>query len=59
MVICKARPTLITERNEKNLNGDENKNPFQIKKCYVRLEKLAYIERAIASGSTTIWVANQ
>lgn len=56
MVICKARPTLIIERNEKNFNGDENNNPFQIKKCYVRLEKLAHVERAIASGSTTIWV---
>ncbi len=56
MVICKARSTLIIKRIEKNINSDESNTPFQIKKCYVRLEKLAYVERAIASGSTTIWI---
>lgn len=55
MAICKARPTLIIEGIKNDSNGDENNNPFQLKHCYIRLEKLAPVERAIASGFTTLY----
>lgn len=56
MAICKLRSALITEENKDDFNGDENNNPFKLKKCYIRLEKLGHVERALALGYTTIRV---
>ena len=50
MAICKLRSALITEENKDYFNGDENNNPFKLKKYYIRLEKLGHVERALALG---------
>ena len=34
----------------------ENNNPLKLKKCSIRLQKLAYIEESIESGCTSIWI---
>jgi len=37
-------------------DDDENNNPFKLKKCSIRLQKLWYIEQAIELGCSTVWI---
>ena len=42
-------------KNKKRFSEDRN-NPYELKRCSIRLRKLWYIEKAVDFGCTTIWM---
>jgi len=48
-------PMDVSIVREDESDDDEN-NPLKLKKCSIRLQKLAYIEQALDLGCTTIWI---
>ena len=44
----------MSNLRENKSKGDDKNNPLKLKKCFIRLEKLPYIEQALAMGVTTI-----
>ncbi len=45
------------EADESDSNNNEN-NPFLLKKCSIRVQKVSYIEKAVKAGCQTISVTH-
>jgi len=50
-----VEPQFDDQVHKNDFIADKN-NPFKLKKCSIRLRKLAYIELALDLGCKTIWI---
>jgi len=47
------------EINDSDSSNNEDVNPFNLKKCYVRLKRKGYIEDALKRGCTTFIIQKE
>jgi len=48
--------TLVDEIGSANLDNEDANNPFKLKKCFVRLQRMHVIEVAVENGFKTLVV---
>ncbi len=52
----KTAEKVIDEETEDSDSSDEANNPLNLKKCYVKLKRKVYLEKAFERGCTTFLV---